>query len=502
MTSTGGSAQSVHAAPPIPAFAWTLAALALLALIAPTFLPIDATIGLALAVGLGLLPIAALVAFRQPFLLCLVFVIFSFFRIHEAFPALGPLRIPQLMAAPTMAILGWRLFGTRTVKPYWSRELTALSVFFGLVTVGMLFAVDRATAIGYWTSTYVKIFAMVLVIAWLSRHEREFALVSRALVVAGILVASVALYNKANSIGLVEGTRVTIGRDIGSVLGDPNDLSLVLLFPLSFAVALVTTRTGWASALLGLLGAGMIVAAIIATQSRGGLLGAVAVAGIFGARMVKSKVVLLSVGGLAMMVLFAAAGISGRASGGAAESGIDESSMGRLYAWGAAWKMALTRPLTGVGLDNFTGNYFFYSSHWDGMNHAVHSTWFGVMGETGFPGIVSFVTMIVLTAITAFRTRALADELDLPRAVRQVAQALPAGIVGFCISGTFLTQGFTWPFYIQLALVVATSQFANEALRNATATARAATRKPAKARKTATFAGGIAGPHPADRGSR
>lgn len=488
--------------PPIPAYAWGLAALALLALVAPTFLPLDGAIGLALAVGIALLPLAALVAFRQPFLLCLVFVIFSFFRIHEAFPALGPLRIPQLMAAPTMAILAWRLFGTRTVKPYWSRELTALSVFFGLVTAGILFAVDKPTALAYWTSTYVKIYAMVLVIAWLSRHEREFALVSRALVIAGILIAGVALYNKVNEIGLVEGTRVTIARDIKSVLGDPNDLSLVLLFPLSFAVALMVTRTGWFSALLGFAGSGMIVAAIVATQSRGGLLGAVAVAGIFGARMVKSKMLLLTVGGLAMMVLFAVAGISGRASGGAGESGIDESSMGRLYAWGAAWKMALTRPLTGVGLDNFTGNYFFYSSHWDGMNHAVHSTWFGVMGETGFPGIVAFVAMIVLTAITAFRTRALADDLDLPRPVRQVAQALPAGIVGFCISGTFLTQGFTWPFYIQLALVVATSQFANEASRNATGGPKATAGKTAKVRKTAPFAGGIAGPHRADRGSR
>ena len=352
----GGTTLAVRASsnPPIPVHAWLLAAVALLALTAPVFLPINGLIGMALAIGIAVLPLAALFAFRQPFLLCLVFVIFSFFRIHEAFPLLEPLRIPQLMAAPTIAILAWRLFGTRTVKPYWSRELTALSVFFGLVTVGMFFAVNKPMAVGYWSSTYVKIFAMVLVIAWLSRHEREFALVTRALVIAGILIAAVALYNKANEIGLVEGTRVTIGRNIGSVLGDPNDLSLVLLFPLSFAVALMATRAGWFSALLGLVGSVMIVAAIIATQSRGGLLGSVAV----------------------------------------------------------------------------------------------------------------------------------------------------AGIVGFCISGTFLTQGFTWPFYIQLALVVATSQFANEALRNATAHPPAVPGKPAKARKTAGFRNGIAGPHRADRGSR
>ena len=79
----------------------------------------------------------------------------------------------------------------------------------------------------------------------ISSKEGDFALAARAFVLAGMLVAGVALSNAANQIGLVEGTRVTIGRDIGSVLGDPNDLSLVLLFPLSFAIALVLTpRTG------------------------------------------------------------------------------------------------------------------------------------------------------------------------------------------------------------------------------------------------------------------
>ncbi|MFO1081031.1 MAG: O-antigen ligase family protein [Reyranellaceae bacterium] len=452
---------------PLPAALLVIAAS--LALFLPYFLPLPPELGVALAVGLAILPLAAVAAFRFPFILCLVFVIFSFFRIHEAFPMLGPLRIPQLMAAPTIAVLAWRILGTRTVKPYWSRELTALSVFFGLVTIGVFAATSRPTALAYWTSTYVKIYAMVLVIAWMARQPKDFALASRAIIVAGILIASVALYNKASGIGLVEGTRVTIARDLKSVLGDPNDLSLVLLFPLSFAGALVVGRTSRLAVLLGLVGAAFMFAAIIATQSRGGLMGAVAVAGILGSRMIKSKAVLLGIGAVALLVLFAAAGISGRASGGAAEAGIDESSMGRIYAWGAAWKMALARPLTGVGLDNFTSNYFFYSGHWDGMNHAVHSTWFGVMAETGFPGIIAFVVMIVLTGVTAWRTQAVAHRL--PPAVREMALAMPAGVVGFCVSGTFLTQGFTWPFYILLALSVATSQYAREALRNANAVA-------------------------------
>ena len=31
--------------------------------------------------------------------------------------------------------------------------------------------------------------------------------------------------------------------------------------------------------------------------------------------------------------------------------------------------------------------------------------------------------------------------------------------LGFCVAGTFLTQGFTWPLYILLAFTVALSHF-------------------------------------------
>lgn len=47
--------------------------------------------------------------------------------------------------------------------------------------------------------------------------------------------------------------------------------------------------------------------------------------------------------------------------------------MGRLYAWDAAFGMAIDNPMTGVGIDNFYSNYYYYSQHWDGLNHAVHS---------------------------------------------------------------------------------------------------------------------------------
>ncbi|MFC7000847.1 hypothetical protein ACFQMB_04270 [Pseudobowmanella zhangzhouensis] len=191
--------------------------------------------------GAGLLPLLLVLTLRAPFLLMLGFVIFSFFRIHEVFPQLYPLRIPQLLAAGTLASLAFNWFAYH-IKPFWSRELWIFATFFMLVTIGVFVATNRAEAMGSYTGTYIKIAIILIAFAWLCTTSRHFAVSAVSIVIAGLCVGVVALSNKAAGIGLVEGTRVTIGRDIGSMLGDPNDLALVLLFPASFALAMLLTK--------------------------------------------------------------------------------------------------------------------------------------------------------------------------------------------------------------------------------------------------------------------
>ncbi|MEZ5843440.1 MAG: O-antigen ligase family protein [Hyphomicrobiaceae bacterium] len=437
------------------------ATLATLLVAAPLF-TLPAPFSALAPIAIAMLPVAIVVAFRFPFILCLIFIIFSFFRIHEAFPALNPLRIPSLVAIPTLLVLGWHVLLSREIRAFWSRELKLLTVFFALVTVGVAFAINRPMALTYWTQTYWKIYVMALAIAWLVKRPQDFALAARAFIIAGSAISVVAISNKLAGVGLVEETRVTIAREMGSVLGDPNDLSLVLLFPLSFGVSFVVSRMGWLNTALGAGGAALMIWAIICTQSRGGLLGILTVFGVVGWRKVRSKFLLIGVGGAAALALFIAMGINKRASGGAHEEGIDESAMGRIYAWGAAWKMATSRPLTGVGLDNFVANYFFYSDHWDGQNHAVHSTWFNVLSETGFPGFLVFVALVVVCLMSTHASGRALQQARAPPAVQAMALALFSGLCGFAVAGTFLTQGFTWPIYILLALTAATGRYVRE----------------------------------------
>ncbi len=417
-------------------------------------------------VVLALLPIAVLITINNAFLVVLGFIIFSFFRIHEIFPFLMPFRLPVLLALVSFAVLAWNIFSGK-IKIFWTKELSIFATFFTVVVLGAVLAANRAVAFESLTGTYAKIVIIVLAIAWMAQSLREFKMASLLICGSGILVALITLYNSVNGIGLVEGTRVTIGRDIGSMLGDPNDLALVLLFPTAFGLSYVMSpNIKWHDRLLGLTTIILMFAAILATQSRGGLLGIMAVMGVFAWYKVPSKTLLVIGGTIGVLVLFSIAGIAERASGGVHEVGIDESAKGRLYAWEAAFWMAVHNPLTGIGISNFVYNYWEYSHYWDGKNHAVHSTWFGVLAETGFLGFTLFVSLVVMSVRNMMRMIEILKTLPEHPYLYAMAMALLAGFAGFCTSGTFLTMGFIWPFYIMFGLSLALRQIVSQIEKN------------------------------------
>ena len=431
--------------------------------------------------AVSILPLAIIFVLKKSFLIILLFIIFSFFRIHEALPQIYNFKIPLLLSLASIASLGWHIGITQKIRLFWNPQLTILSIFFIAVIIGVIFASNRPIAIDYFKNIYWKIIIMTYAIAFLARSPKEFSMASQLITLAGILIGIVALYNKNMSIGLVEGTRVTIGRDLGSVLGDPNDLALVLMFPFAFAASLVAnTHIGKLARFIGFIGIPILFMAVIATQSRGGLLGVLAIIGFYLNRNIKSKALLITIGAILAMALFVFAGISDRQSGGAAEEGLDASAQGRLYAWGAAFGMAVAHPITGVGIDNFYYNYYLYSSHWDGLNHAVHSTWFGVLAETGFVGFIIFICMITtllksafhsMQTIQTFRSSLIPKQNSsttpttpttpqtVPKTMEACSQAIFSGLLGILISGTFLTHGFTWPIYILAGLVIALSHW-------------------------------------------
>ena len=89
-----------------------------------------------------------------------------------------------------------------------------------------------------------------------------------------------------------------------------------------------------------------------------------------------------------------------------------------------------------------------------------------MLAETGFLGLGVFITLIVQLLLTALRTlnRIEASPIPVPPAVHSTAMAVFAGLMGTIVSGTFLTQGFTWPIYILTAQVIAVANWVDKNL--------------------------------------
>jgi len=414
-----------------------------------------------LFVILALIPIGLFVVVRLSVVMVLLFIIFSFFRIHEAFPLLMPFKLPLLLALASLFVFAMRMFIFRDMKVDWPKELTVFTIFLFVIFLGIVFAQNRPEAIKYMKETYIKIYLMTLIGYWMLNKPSEFKTLLMMILIAGLMIALKAISNKVLGIGLIEGTRVTIAREIGSALGDPNDLSLVLMFPLAYAIStFLHTQKKAMKYFAGFITI-LLITSIILTQSRGGVLGVTGIVGFYSYHHIKSKAAFISISVIAFVAMLSVAGVSDRQTTQANEGELDASAQGRLHAWEAAWGMALDNPVVGVGMENYYYNYYYYTPKWTGKNHVVHSTWFNVMAETGFTGFGLFMGLLFMLYK---RSREIARDVrpDTPNEIAIMSHASTPALIGFCIAGTFLTQSYTWPLYLQMVIILALFRFLKE----------------------------------------
>jgi O-antigen ligase len=97
----------------------------------------------------------------------------------------------------------------------------------------------------------------------------------------------------------------------------------------------------------------------------------------------------------------------------------DQSSEGRLYFWTLARRMAGDHPWTGVGFNAYSRAYDRYDEDNGayGEARAVHSTWFGMLAENGYPGLIILLAVIVValrsTKVAARGAALSPDQLEM-----------------------------------------------------------------------------------------
>jgi O-antigen ligase len=267
-------------------------------------------------------------------------------------------------------------------------------------------------------------------------------------------------------------TRFDIGQDgrLGSlVFYDANDLGMLLVCTVPFTIYLARHARGSVLRALAIGSLVLCLLTIVKTGSRGAFLGlmAVSVYLVFRFASVHLTTRLLTVAAVVAALAIGAGDKYWTMMGTLLKptedyNWVGKESGGRMEVWGRGIGYMESRPFSGVGLGAFSMAEGTISPLAAQQNYgtglkwsAAHNSFVQVGAELGFPGLVLFVAIIGL----AFRTAARLSRDALARApadvaVAGLASAHAAVLVGFAVSGFFLSQAYGSYLYFVVGTVI------------------------------------------------
>lgn len=215
-------------------------------------------------------------------------------------------------------------------------------------------------------------------------------------------------------------------------LEDPNELALILVMSLPFALNALVQRPGLPTLLLVLAVFVITLPVVIWTASRTGQYAFLVVISVYLVRKIGLKGILA-----AAILAIPALALGGR-SGGEAE----ESSLGRLEAWDAGLDMLRSSPIWGIGRAQFT-NHHYLTAH---NSFVLEAAELGLVGMILWLGVLYTGFKIVLSAMRKYRTAPDGAE------AYSWALALFAALSGMIVGMSFLSLAYHTIIWAYLAL--------------------------------------------------
>jgi O-antigen ligase len=375
-----------------------------------------------------------------------LFIAVAVARIPDVVPALATLRPGKLLALPLLvtavvALPRWQLLrGLRTTTAKSVAVIAALCV---LSVPLSIWPSHSAVFLGEALMPALVLFVMVS--AGFS-DRRTAGLCILTLVIS---VGADALYLLLGSAPMREGGRAYIGADLGqdSTL-DPNDSAALFVATLPFAMALVSAR-GW-KRWLGLAVAMLLVAGVVKTGSRGGVIGLLAIALILIVRAARRRRWAYVLGVAACTATFVLTADETQWARFrtifAPESDYNFTEReGRIQVWHRGIRYMLTHPVLGVGVNNFTTAEGVLSGKRNegfGIHYtAAHNAFVQIGAEVGVIGLVVFVIALWSAGRGCRRIQRLAvrDQSAHPEVAEQEATLAAAA---YCSLGGLVTTAF------------------------------------------------------------
>ena len=147
--------------------------------------------------------------------------------------------------------------------------------------------------------------------------------------------------------------------------------------------------------------------------------------------------------------------------------GEDESSLQRMAYWRFGMNVIENHPVTGIGYANWINYCWFMNPEGLGIAQQceeIHNIFVQAGVDLGVPGFMVFIFMILYVFIINHRSRTNARLLD-NRFILYISHGLDGGLIGFIISGFFISALFYPFFWVQMAISVALYQVSCELIK-------------------------------------
>jgi O-antigen ligase len=385
------------------------------------------------------------------------FAILAFLSFLDVLPTSGSLSPAK--GAGLLLVIAWlarfslREQGERDFFSDHPQLSMAIFAFLAWDSVTLLWATD--TSAGLTALSRFLPNMLLLPIAYTAvREGRDVKLVLGAVLAGAVVAAAFGVLKPPDA------SIATEGRATGTI-GDPNELAAALLVGLALATGFLLGRAlSPGKRLFALVAIPMCAGGIFLSLSRGGLiaLAATLVAGpIFAGRWrLAMTAVLLTVVASGVLYFTEFASLPARERVTTSNGG-----SGRSDLWTVGLRMVQAHPIRGVGVGNFPAvsrNYVLEPGTlvrsdliFSAAPKIAHNTYLQVLAETGFPGLLLFLSVIIGSLGCALRAaRTWAKRRD--RAMEALARGLLLALIGMLVADFFISQMYSKLLWVCLAL--------------------------------------------------
>lgn len=390
------------------------------------------------AILAGLVPMSLF----RPWVGVLTWVWVSLMSPHlQAFGFMAGKPIAMLVGVATLAGI---VFSKDPRRMSWSPPVVLLLLFTGWMAIVYPFSlVNTSDNLGQLEKVFkINFMTLVAVMVLHTRRQVDYLI--------AVVVVSLGFFGvKGGLFTLLTGGSFRV-RGEGGFIGGNNEvgLALIMTVPLIYYLILITQRVWWRRGLWAM--AVLNVIAALGTQSRGALLGILAMTTAFLIRSPKRAQLIIPIVVLTGFVLVFMPESWWQRMDTISSYNEDASALGRINAWMLAFNVARSN-LFGGGFTLETDAIFAQYAPNPHFIAVAHSIYFQVLGQLGFIGLaiyLAFWASVLKTGRWVARNAWTPDDVALARMIE-------VSLIGFAVGGAFLNLAyFDGPYYLMVALVV------------------------------------------------